>query len=193
MNLESSSFPLRPRCRRLGRAAVRLTAILLVPPVYRWLRRQETIICRHGRPLGAEEVGFAQALGLASPDRIRIRTVSRIPLPLGWLLKAIARFSRVVLANPAALTAGRGIYVLEGLDGDRALIRHELVHVRQYERLGRRAFLKRYIRGCLVYGYEGSPLEVEARRRGNMRNAGCDVCTAVVGPQETIIRSKRPP
>jgi hypothetical protein len=69
----------------------------------------------------------------------------------------------VVLADPVALTAGRGIYLQAAIADDPVVIRHELVHVRQYERLGRQLFLKRYIRECLVEGYVGAPLEKEAR------------------------------
>lgn len=158
------SKPLPARYRRLRRTAARAIVNLLLPPAYRWIVQQEAAIRRRGRPLNAAEVDCARAIGLADPARVRILCVSRIPLPAGWLLKAVARFSRVVLAEPDALTAGRGIYVCEGRDGDRALMRHELVHVRQYERLGRRVFLKQYIHDCIVDGYEGSPLEMEARR-----------------------------
>jgi hypothetical protein len=44
------------------------------------------------------------------------------------------------------------------------VLRHELVHVLQYERLGRRAFLQQYIHDGLLRGYFDSPLEAEARR-----------------------------
>ncbi|HEX4777754.1 MAG TPA: DUF4157 domain-containing protein [Acidimicrobiia bacterium] len=71
-----------------------------------------------------------------------------------------------------AITLGRCIVVRRGLERDRALLTHELVHVRQWRELGRARFLARYLgpyaRGRLRGlghrdAYEAIPLEVEAR------------------------------
>lgn len=158
--------------RRLRQAAAQLTAKFLTPFVHGWVLRQEAIIRRQGRPLDGSEIAFARLIGVAETDSVRILTIARIPLPAGWLLKGLARFSRVVLADPVALTAGFGIYLQADLKDDLVVIRHELVHVRQYERLGRKVFLKRYIWDCLVEGYAGAPLEKEARRLSTSIDGG---------------------
>lgn len=136
----------------------------MMPFVHGWILRHEALIRRQGRPLHGAEKDFARRIGLSTPEHVRLATVDRIPLPAGWLLKFVARFSRVILSNPVALTAGWGIYVQASAGDDPVIIRHELVHVRQYERLGRQVFLRRYIGECLVEGYTGAPLEKEARR-----------------------------
>ena len=160
----TGSTPVQMRPQRLRRAFAQLTAKMLTPLVHRWILRQEAIIRRQGRPLSRAEMESARGIAISDPARVRIQTVAHIPLPAGWLLKGIARFSRVALADPVALTAGYGIYLCRGLEDDPVVMRHELAHVRQYERLGRRAFLQKYIRDCLVEGYAASPLEKEARR-----------------------------
>lgn len=170
MAARSTKVPAWPR--RLRGAVAQLIANLLTPPVYRWLRRQEALIRRQGRPLRGAEIELARQIGLSEPANVRILSVARIPLPAGWLLKGIARFSGVVLADPVALTAGAGIYLMAGLEDDPVVIGHELVHVRQYERLGRLAFLRRYIRDCLLEGYFGAALEKEARRVSTSIDSG---------------------
>ncbi len=152
------------RSRRLRRTAAHQTAVLMTPFVHRWILRQEATICRRGRPLDAPALSFARRIGVADPERVRTLTVTSIPLPARRLVKAAARFSRVMLADPVALTAGWGIYVQKGIEDDQMVLRHELVHIRQYQLLGRKLFLRRYIMECLIEGYVGAPLEKEARR-----------------------------
>lgn len=85
--------------------------------------------------------------------------------------------ARVVVAPwlpPAidAITLGPCIVVRHGMERDRALLTHELVHVRQWRELGFAPFLTRYLgayarsrRRGLGHraAYEAIPLEVEAR------------------------------
>jgi len=70
-----------------------------------------------------------------------------------------------------AITLGRLISVRRSAAGDARLMRHELVHVRQWRRLGVSGFLRRYIGSYLRqrlrgYGhwaaYRRIPLEIEA-------------------------------
>ena len=153
-----------PWPRHLRRAAAHLLASLMTPIVHCWIRRQETHICRQGRPLDGAALNFARRIGVAEPHRVRVLTVAHIPLPAQRLAKAVARFSHVMLADPVALTAGQGIYVQKGIEDDPMVLRHELVHVRQYQQIGRKRFLRRYILECLIEGYNCAPLEKEARR-----------------------------
>ncbi len=73
----------------------------------------------------------------------------------------------------AAMTIDRLVLMRRGWEGDRALLDHELVHVRQWRELGIAAFLRRYL-GAYLGGrraglghqeaYRAIPFEVEARR-----------------------------
>ena len=85
-----------------------------------------------------------------------------------------ARLVVVPVLTPgiAGMTLGRWILVRRGHEHDRDLIAHELVHVRQWRRLGAARFLVRYLgayararsRGLgHQAAYEAIPLEAEAR------------------------------
>jgi Domain of unknown function (DUF4157) len=85
-----------------------------------------------------------------------------------------ARLVTVPVLTPgvAGMTLGRWILVRRGHEHDRALIAHELVHVRQWRELGAARFLVRYL-GAYARGrwrglghraaYEAIPFEAEAR------------------------------
>jgi hypothetical protein len=88
---------------------------------------------------------------------------------------ARARIIDVPCLTPgvAAMTLGRIILLRRDHAADRALVAHELVHVRQWRELGAPRFLWRYL-GAYVRGrraglghdaaYRAIPLEVEARQ-----------------------------
>ena len=71
----------------------------------------------------------------------------------------------------AAITIGRLVWVRSGAAGQERLIRHELVHVEQWRRLGAIRFLGRYLGAYFLWrlrlhGHAGAyrriPLEIEA-------------------------------
>lgn len=62
-----------------------------------------------------------------------------------------------------AMTLGHTIHVRSESPLSASTMRHELVHVRQFERYGFVGFLVRYLWQCARYGYRNAPLEVEAR------------------------------
>ena len=85
-----------------------------------------------------------------------------------------ARLATVPVLTPGigGMTLGHWILLRRGHEHDRALIAHELVHVRQWRELGAVRFLCRYL-GAYARGrrrglghqdaYEAIPLEAEAR------------------------------
>ena len=105
------------------------------------------------RRLAPGEAGDAHTRALA--ERVR---VVRVP----WLTTGVA-----------AVTLGRWILVSRDHAGDRGLLAHELVHVRQWAELGVPRFLWRYV-GAYLAGrrrglrhdaaYRAIPFEEEARR-----------------------------
>ena len=134
--------------------------------IWAWWHRRK--ILRVGRKLTECELADARAVGVAAPERIRIRAIPAVPNPLSSVAGLIARFTRYTVFNPAGMTLGHGIFAIEHLEADRLLLTHEFVHVAQYERYGGVfGFMRRYIFQCLADGYLEAPLEIEARERSD--------------------------
>jgi len=57
-----------------------------------------------------------------------------------------------------------GIYILKEKMHEETLRNHELVHWRQYQKLGAIGFYAKYLYCNVKYGYWNNPMEVEARK-----------------------------
>lgn len=122
---------------------------------------------RKGVPLTDSLLADARRIGVQRPERVRLRVVNQVPggMP-DWLRKALQPLG---LCSP--LTSGMslryGIFVRSDCWGDQRLVRHELVHTQQYERLGGFwPFLRSYLFECLAEpGYPFGLLEQEAQNR----------------------------
>lgn len=135
----------------------------IAPATARWAQGQEKKILAEGKPLSQESLSFAKELKITDPEGVRIMEVKSIPLPVPRPLVKVAARWGLPIFEPAGMTLGRGIYILHGQSG---VIRHELVHVAQYQRLGGiQPFMERYLAECLTSGYHDAPLEVEAREK----------------------------
>ena len=139
---------------------------LLLPIACSWAEKQEHLIHREGIPLTRSQIADAKRIGIREPDRVRLRVVEEIPLPLHPMLKAAAERTKLISPHTIGLTVRYGIFIRSDCWGDRALVVHELAHTAQYERLGGfRPFLKAYLDECLTPpGYPFGPLEQEAKR-----------------------------
>jgi len=138
-------------------------AASVAPAVSRWAQVQERRILAEGVPLREEHLAFAAELKIEQPEGVRVLEVDQIPLPVPDSLVKIARGFGFRIITPAGMTLGRGIYILKGSWG---VMRHELVHVEQYQKLGGIGpFMRQYLLECLAHGYEDAPLEVDAEKR----------------------------
>lgn len=84
---------------------------------------------------------------------------------------AVLVVSRLVAPGAAATTLGRFVFVRPDAVGSARLLRHELVHVRQWRQLGLVGFTVRYLAAYLRWrargyphwaAYRRVPLEIEA-------------------------------
>lgn len=84
---------------------------------------------------------------------------------------AVLVISNLVAPGAAATTLGRFVFVRPDAVGSKRLMRHELVHVRQWDVLGVGGFLRRYLGAYLRWrlrryphwaAYRRIPLEIEA-------------------------------
>jgi hypothetical protein len=135
----------------------------IAPATARWAQEQERRILKEGVPLAAEGLAFATELKIERPEEVRVLEVKPIPLPLPRPLVKLATRWGLPFFEPGGMTLGRGIYIIKG---NWDVVRHELVHVAQYQQLGGIGpFMQRYLVECMTCGYFDAPLEAEAREK----------------------------
>ena len=135
----------------------------LWPLAVEWAESQSASIRATGIALDASGVCLAHSVGVQHPERIRLKIVTAISLPENDELRQAAIQAGLLGTGTIGLTLGYGIYLLEGRISQ-PLIRHECRHVHQYEEAGSLpAFLARYIREVLQFGYFDASLEKDAR------------------------------
>ena len=135
----------------------------MLPLAATWAEEQERRILREGVPLTPAQFGDARTIGVAHPERVRLLSVPRIPVPENPMLRAAAEATQLISPSTAGLTVRCGIFIRVDCWGDRGLVFHELVHTLQYERLGGfEPFLRQYLHECLTIGYPAAPMEQEA-------------------------------
>jgi hypothetical protein len=132
----------------------------ILPAVIPWAEANRANVLAHGRELTPDETAFASKIGILRPDLVRVLTVAQMPPPPEGLELLSKDLLDIEMA--AGLTLGYGILITEGHETPR-LIRHELGHVLQVERVGdMMTFLALYLEQVLHYGYHQAPFEVEA-------------------------------
>lgn len=120
----------------------------------------------------ASEFEDARRLGLRSPERVRVLVVDEIPPQLPRRLRELAEYCGLGPAQTIGMALGYGIFLRGDALPDRTLLLHELAHTAQYERLGFRGFLTRYLEEIYTGGYPSGPLEQEARRIAEEHSVG---------------------
>lgn len=141
----------------------RLFLPIMLPAACAWIAAQERRILVEGVPLNPVQFADARALGVADPGRVRVLCLDRLPLPVNPFVQRLGLWTGLLSRQTSGLSARYGIYLRAPLAKDRALLAHELVHTRQYEKLGGiRPFLRRYLHECLTVGYHASDMEWEA-------------------------------
>ncbi len=135
----------------------------LVPRAIAWAEAQSLEIRAGGQSLNEEEIALARAVGVISPQYIRVKLVECLPLPEDAELREVALAAGLLGPGMIGLTLGYGIYLCHGHVANR-LLSHECRHVYQYESAGSiSAYLPVYLGQIAEYGYEAAPLEIDAR------------------------------
>ena len=137
---------------------------VLLPLAAAWAAEQERSILQSGVPLTEPQLADAKQIGVQFPERVRLLRVTQIPVPKHPALAAAAAATGLISPSTAGMTLRYGIFIRTDCWGQRLLVAHELVHVTQYERVGRfEAFLRPYLMECLTPpGYPNGPMEREA-------------------------------
>ena len=136
---------------------------VLLPRAIDWANAQSSEILANGEPLTETGLKLAAAVGVSDAAKVRVSTVSALPLPEDPDLRAVALDTGLLGPDMIGLTLGYGIYVCVG-HIDNRLISHECRHVYQYEVAGSiENYLPVYLRQIAVHGYEYAPFEIDAR------------------------------
>jgi hypothetical protein len=146
-------------------AAVRLKLERFYPRVRTWYDAVEARHLPLGRPLTAQEMDEARRLGVQQPQDVRVVVLDAFPMPEDAELRAQAERHGLGSRTEAGRTMGHAILLKAWAADEPSLLRHELVHVAQMDRLGREGFLRRYLMELEMLGYARSPLEIEAYAR----------------------------
>jgi hypothetical protein len=135
----------------------------ILPRAIAWAESRSAEILAEGFSLKSSGLTLARAVGVVSPERIRIKVVDRLPLPEDEELREAALETGLLGPNMVGLTLGYGVYTCDGHLTIR-LLSHECRHVYQYESAGSIAvYLPVYLGQIVTHGYEQAPFEVDAR------------------------------
>ncbi|MCZ4307280.1 hypothetical protein [Vibrio atlanticus] len=132
------------------------------PLSIKYVRKNEQIALTQGIPLLPQYVEIAHKIGIKYPEKIRVHYADSIPLPENESL--LFQMQRLGLDSPyfTGSTFGYGIWIANKAKGDKLLLSHELIHVKQVEDLGLEAFTKKYLLQLAIFGYVEAPIEIEA-------------------------------
>jgi hypothetical protein len=134
----------------------------LSPLALNWYEGLEKELLPQGRPLTQPEKQRARALGVLDPGRVRVVVMDPFPLPQDPVLRTEARRYGLGSAFEGGRTVGHAILIKPRYRNNSTILSHELVHVSQIDRMGRRGFLRRYLTEVEMLGHARAPLEMEA-------------------------------
>ena len=132
------------------------------PRVLTWFEAVETELLPKGRPLSAQEIEVARKVGVQDPTKVRVAVLKTFPMPTDPELLVEAERYGLGSRSEGGRTNGYVIMLKPQVAEDKTVLAHELVHVGQHDRMGRAAFLRRYLVEMEVLGYARAPLELEA-------------------------------
>ena len=134
----------------------------LLPKAEAWYSQTEIQLAPFGRFLTADEVRTAIQLGVAEPEKVRVVVLEEFPMPKDEQLLAEAKKYGLGGWAEGGRSNGRVILLKPRVAHSPVVLRHELVHLAQQDRMGRTGFLRRYLIELEMMGYARSPLELEA-------------------------------
>jgi hypothetical protein len=82
---------------------------MVLPMACAWAEEQEAVILRDGVALTASQIADARQIGVAHPERVRLRVVEQIPLPLHPMLRDAAEVTGLISPRTAGLALRYGI------------------------------------------------------------------------------------
>lgn len=133
---------------------------LLISETLKWAKINSDAILLTGMPLSDSDLEIAKFVGVRHPDKIRIKYINRMPMPIDPVLTEAIQKHNIMSPYTAGMTLGYGIYLRTESKG---LLSHECRHVFQYEKAGSLdTFITEYITQVVEHGYFDAPYEKDA-------------------------------
>ncbi|WP_233219380.1 DUF4157 domain-containing protein [Photobacterium sp. GB-3] len=134
----------------------------ILPAATEYVKQQEKIAQEKGEPLNEQALAIAKRIGIQHPEKVHVYYSNTLPFPTDPTLAQLAKKSGYAGPNMAGYTYGYGIWIKNKERDNRELLAHELIHVRQFEQRGVQEQIRQYLMQIYIYGYNSTPLEIEA-------------------------------
>ncbi|WP_394247077.1 hypothetical protein [Vibrio profundi] len=136
----------------------------ILPAAEQFVSENEQVALERGIQLNQEQMKLALRVGLKHPEKVRLYYVDTLPFPEDPELAKLATEYGYSSPLMVAYTYGYGIWIKRVGAGNQVLLSHELIHVRQAEKMGLKEQTRQYLIQLFIYGYENAPMEKEAYR-----------------------------
>ena len=135
-----------------------------LPGMIEWIETTKSVHRENSKPVSEFHLPH---VALYFPDellsKVQIVTTDQLPIPPLSLL-GMTELADFEQADSRAITLDQMYFIKPSCANDELIHFHELIHVLQWQILGKEKFLLIYGLGLLQFGYSENPLEVMARR-----------------------------
>jgi len=136
----------------------------LLPRAIAWAERCAGEALRKGDSLAEAEISIATGVGVRHANRVRMLVVDHFPVADDLELRQAAMATGLLGADGLGLTLGYAVFIRNGYEEDKRLLRQEFRLVQQCEQRGSlAAFLAEYLTQIVQVGYQRAPFEQDAR------------------------------
>lgn len=143
----------------------KIVSLIVMPQYIAWASDTEVAGLSMGEVLDEKQLVIAKEIGIKNPEKVRLVYVDEVPFPYeNVVLKVVGEalgFIGEGIVNNAQVF-GYSIYIRKGYQLTTPNLAHELIHVLQIERSSLEQVITQHFADLVEYGYENSPLEVEA-------------------------------
>lgn len=141
---------------------VRQKQDLLTPLALDWFKEIETLYLAKGRSLTEKELTIARSVGVQHPERVRIVVLADFPSPGNKTLRTETKNYGMGISAEGSRTIGYIIMLKARLKDERWILAHELTYIAKQEKMGRKAFVRRFIAERELMGNRRAPMALDA-------------------------------
>ena len=143
---------------------VRQKQDLLTPLALEWFDEIEKKFLHTGRQLTEQELPIARFAGIAHPERVRVIILKDFPFPRNKTLLIETREYGLGSSSEGGRTIGYIVMLKAQHKDERWVLARELAHVAQQEKMGRTAYVRRFIAEHELMGRQRAPMVLDANK-----------------------------